>query len=151
MFGWNERQLVNAALTALGQDIASDDGKKTASQLLNLLQRLYYELRNLGQAPQDRALNYSATNAFQAGSVMVEQVLKVQQDKDTYNGVFELDSISVERSPFCRIDSDCWDVYLKFFYPNNVLLARDLYSYTVDVSDTFPVFIGPTRKWSVPT
>ena len=29
--------------------------------------RIYFDLRNLGVTPEDRALNYAATNAFQAG------------------------------------------------------------------------------------
>ena len=32
--------------------------------------------------------------------------------------VIRLDAITVEKSPICRLDSDCWDVKLKFFDPD---------------------------------
>ena len=46
----------------------------------------------------------------------------------TYNGSAflgeQLDSILVDKSPFCRMDSDCWDVKLKFFDPDNNQRAK---------------------------
>jgi hypothetical protein len=75
----------------------------------SFLNRIYYDLRNLGTTSQDRALNFAATNAFQAASTFAEAVATEM----------ELDSITVEKSPFCRLDSDCWDVKLKFFDPEN--------------------------------
>jgi hypothetical protein len=59
-----------------------------------------------------------------------------------------LDNITVERSPFCRIDSDCWDVVIKFFDPDNVLRSKLNFRFTVDVSDIMPVTLGPVRSWS---
>jgi hypothetical protein len=167
MYAWNERQLILQVLRALKIDPDSDAAKGpfgVISQTKNFLARVYYELRNLGQTSQERALNFSATNAFQIAGVVAEVVLKANAIAATTtvggsapagfpnpSGLFALDSITVSRSPFCRIDSDCWDVILKFFYPNNVLVARDLFSFTIDVSDSYPVPIGPTRQWSVPT
>jgi hypothetical protein len=89
---------------------------------------------------QDRALNFASTNAFQAASTFAETVA---------TGV-ELDSIIVEKSPFCRLDSDCWDVKLKFFDPENSRRAKKLFRFTIDVSDIIPVTLGEVRSWSTP-
>jgi hypothetical protein len=95
-------------------------------------------LRNLGQTPAERAMNFSATNAFQTAAVFA----------DPASHRMQLDTILVERSAFCRKDSDCWDVKLRFFNPANVLEARRVSRFTVDVSDVYPVLVGPIRTWS---
>src|SRR5262249_3335082 len=104
MAAWNEHQLIDAAMEAVRQarekqglaPLTQDEYRTARSLFLSFLQRLYYELRNLGQTSQERALNYSATNAFQAGSIMAEQAEKVYEKKEIYGGLFELDSISTE-------------------------------------------------------
>ncbi len=48
-----------------------------------------------------------------------------------------------------RINSDCWDVKLKFFDPENGSRARKVYLFTIDVSDRIPVTLGQVRSWSV--
>ncbi len=111
--------------------------RRTLSSFLN---RIYYDLRNLGQISQDRALNFAATNAFQAAQTFSEAV----------GAGIELDSINVSKSPFCRLDSDCWDVQLKFFDPENSRRARKVFRFTIDVSDLIPVTLGEVRSWSSP-
>ena len=156
MYAWSESQLILHVLKVFNIDPESEQGKAARHQLRNFLARVYYELRNLGQTSQERALNYAATNAFQAASIIVELATKFPPEPPREGQpqrplpAFELQSISVEKSPFCRIDSDCWDVFLKFFYPDNIYKARDLYSYTIDVSDPYPVSIGTLRTWSTP-
>lgn len=59
----------------------------------------------------------------------------------------QLQSLEVERSPFCRKDSDCWDVKIRFFDPENVLRAKRVIRYTIDVSDIMPVTLGEVRVW----
>ena len=59
-----------------------------------------------------------------------------------------LDTINVEKSPFCRMDSDCWDVKLRFFDPENTRRARKVFRFTLDVSDLQPVTLGDVRTWS---
>lgn len=123
--------------------VVLDAAKQTQGvkdRLRNFLDRVYYELRNLGQSPSDRALNYAATNAFQSLTAFSDPVVDN----------LELDLIDVERSPICRKDSDCWDIKLRFFDPENVLRARLVERYTVDVSDTFPVLVGEVRIWHEP-
>ena len=63
-------------------------------------------------------------------------------------GLYTLDGISVSKSPFCRMDSDCWDVKLTFFDPENDRRARMVMRFTVDVSDELPVTLGPVRHWT---
>ncbi|MTJ20020.1 PatA/PatG family cyanobactin maturation protease [Dolichospermum sp. UHCC 0352] len=140
MYGWKVNSLVDAALqtvitgeTAPAQEIAM---RKALTSFLN---RVYYDLQNLGQLAKDRALNFSVTNAFQAASSFSQAISTGMQ----------LDSIEVEKSPFCRINSDCWDVKLKFFDPENGRRAKKVFLFTIDVSDRIPVTLGQVRSWSV--
>ena len=66
MFKWQSHELIAAAKAAVGSDVAADD------HIFNFLNRVYYELRNFGVAPQDRALNFAATNAFQTQVAFAE-------------------------------------------------------------------------------
>ncbi len=104
----------------------------------NILDRIYYEIRNLGLTSQERALNHAATDAF--------QILETLNDLDPGT---ELDSIEVEKSPMCRPGSDCWDVKLVFFYTENINKSNKVYRFTIDVSDVIPVTVGDIRSWSV--
>jgi cyanobactin maturation PatA/PatG family protease len=108
--------------------------------LENYLTRIYYEFRNMGLTPQDRAMNFSGTNAF---------VVAGSFDQAAAKGL-ELDEIGVERSPICRQDSDCWDVKITFFDPKDTLSKpRTVFRFTVDVSDVVPVIVGPVRQWQM--
>ena len=40
-----------------------------AENVSNFLNRIYYKMRNLGVTAEERALNYSATNAYQVTAV----------------------------------------------------------------------------------
>lgn len=140
MYGWKVNTLVGAALQAVGADAEEADEETMRRTLGSFLNRVYYDLRNLGKTSQDRALNFAVTNAFVAASTFAPAVA---------NGM-ELDSITVEKSPFCRLDSDCWDVKLKFFDPENSRRAKKIYRFTIDVSDLIPVTMGEVRSWSSP-
>lgn len=111
---------------------------RVSGGLSNFLSRIYYDLRNLGVAGEERALNYTATNAIQIAAVI---------QRTTTEGL-ELDSISVKRSPVCRPDSECYDVELAFFNPDNTNMADRVHRFTVDVSDVVPVTIGSVRSWA---
>jgi len=143
MYEWNTNQLVNLAVQAarsgVTQSQAAQQEDATRASLKEFLQRMYYEFRNLGQTSQERALNFAATNAFQAAQALTEATGRGMQ----------LDAIETEKSPFCRMDSDCWDVKLKFFDPENDRRAKKVFRFTVDVSDTMPVTIGEMRSWSI--
>lgn len=127
---WSTSELLNSS--------KKSDGAKVTDAAWNFLERVYYELRNKGLEPEHRALNYSATNAFNARTVFTDAV-KMK---------YELDSIDVERAPIARQNSDAWDVKLSFFDPENTNRARRVYRYTVDVADSMPVTIGDIRIWS---
>lgn len=53
------------------------------------------------------------------------------------------------KSPICRPDSDCWDVELQMFDPENERRANRVYRYTVNVSEVLPVTVGTVRTWAV--
>jgi hypothetical protein len=142
MYSWNTSALVQAVVGAPPGARASAAGREQHARrmaaLQNFLERVYHELRNLGVSPQERAINYAATNGFEAGRIF-ESAL--QQN-------MELDSIIVVRSPVGRQGSDSWDVELYFFYPERqVQTVRRVFRYTVDVSDIVPVTVGPVRSW----
>lgn len=140
MYGWKVNTLVSAAIETVQTTVGDAQEAAIRRTLGSFLNRIYYDLRNLGTTSQDRALNFAATNAFQAASTFAEAVA---------TGM-ELDSITVEKSPFCRLDSDCWDVKLKFFDPENSRRAKKVFRFTVDVSDLIPVTLGEVRTWSTP-
>ena len=132
MFGWSIKDLVSAT--------ASNRTKEEVDGIKNFLERIYYEVRNLGTTAQERAMNYAATNAFQVEEVFANAI-KIDM---------KLDSIGVERSPICRPGSDCWDVKLVFFNPAKRLeQARHVYRFTIDVSEVIPVAVGKVRDWDL--
>ncbi|MDM3859960.1 MAG: PatA/PatG family cyanobactin maturation protease [Aphanizomenon gracile PMC644.10] len=140
LYGWKVNTLVQAAIETVQAQVTEAQEGSIRRTLGSFLSRIYYDLRNLGTTSQDRALNFASTNAFQAASTFAEAVA---------TGM-ELDSITVEKSPFCRLDSDCWDVKLKFFDPENSRRAKKLFRFTIDVSDIIPVTLGEVRSWSTP-
>jgi hypothetical protein len=107
------------------------------NKIREYLERIYYEFRNLGVTPQERALNLSATNTFQIAEVMAAATA----------ADMGLDTIMVEKSPICRPDSDCYDVKLQFFNLNDSRRAGKVFRFTIDVSDVIPVTIGRVRSW----
>ncbi|NEP54489.1 MAG: PatA/PatG family cyanobactin maturation protease, partial [Moorea sp. SIO3C2] len=140
MYGWTINTLVDNAIEAVREQQENADEAAIRKSLTAFLHRVYYDLRNLGQADRDRAINYAAINAFQAAESISEAVAIGM----------ELHSIEVEKSPFCRYDSNCWDVKLKFFDPDHGRRAKKIYRFTIDVIDLVPVTLGHVRSWSVP-
>ncbi|MEO1259682.1 MAG: PatA/PatG family cyanobactin maturation protease [Bacteroidota bacterium] len=141
MYNWNIEALTNSIVgqpPAKGTDRSAYEQKSSAIE--NFLQRIYHELQNLGVAPQERAINYAATNALNVANIFTETL----QDN------MQLDTIEVEKSAVCRMGADCWDVLLTFFDPENQMTrARRVFRFTIDVSDVSPVMIGAVRSWSV--
>ncbi len=140
MYGWKINSLIQAVLAQIATET---ERGKIESSLRNFLSRVYYDLRNLGQTSQERALNFASTNVFQYADILS----KILVGK---NVVMQLNDINVVRSPFCRKDSDCWDVKLKFFDPENERRANRVLRYTIDVSDIMPVTLGIPRQWDEP-
>jgi cyanobactin maturation PatA/PatG family protease len=136
MYGWSVAALIENLRQAYPAGPSAED---YSNKIREYLERIYYEFRNLGTTPQERALNFSATNAFQIADVM---------STGTAADV-GLDTITVEKSPICRPDSDCYDVKLQFFNLQDSRRAGKVYRFTVDVSAAIPVSIGRVRSWSV--
>lgn len=135
IYAWNTDQIVEAACAASDQD-----EEAVKEELRAFLDRIYYELRNMGQTLQERAMNYAATNAFNLTNVF---------SKANENSLF-LDTIEVDTSPICRPDSECWDVKLVFFNPADQFnTARRVFRFTIDVSDIVPVLVGRIRDWAI--
>ncbi len=139
MYGWKVNSLIESALQTVSAEQETADETLMRRSLSSFLNRVYYDLRNLGQMARDRALNFAATNAFQAVQTFSEAVAMGM----------ELHSIDVEKSPFCRYGSECWDVKLKFFDPDHGLRAKRVFRFTIDVSDRTPVTLGLVRSWAV--
>ena len=112
-----------------------------------LLDKVYYQFRNLGQAPGDRALNYAGTNAFQLSSTIAEGLLSGLYVPGKEANFYTLDTIRVAKSLYDRIDSDCWDVTVNFFDPENDRRANVTYLFTIDVSDDLPVSLAPVHRF----
>jgi hypothetical protein len=134
LYGWEVNRLVDAAQALVGRI----DVDAVSKSLREFLTRVYYDLRNLGATSRDRAMNFAATNAFQAANTIASAV----------SLGMALDAIQVEKSPFGRMDSDCWDVKLRFFDPENSRRAKRVFRFTIDVSDSLPVTLGDVREWS---
>jgi cyanobactin maturation PatA/PatG family protease len=148
LYAWQVNALVDAVVNTVSPEASEPDTLSMRRSLKSFLHRVYYDLRNLGQLDRDalragfanRALNFAATNAFQAASTFALAIA---------SGM-ELHSIDVEKSPFCRLNSNCWDVKLKFFDPENGRRAKKIYRFTIDVVNIMPVTLGEVRSWSVP-
>ena len=111
MFAWNVNTLINVVLDAVKdkqkkltpQQIKDkalpppEEGvNKARDSLRNFLDRIYFDLRNLGQTPAERALNFTATNAFQAAVVFADSASQgMQLDCITT----EAQSVLSERTP----------------------------------------------------
>lgn len=131
MYSWTLDALVSAGSEGEGAPEVQADVK-------NFLQRIYHETRNLGSTPQERAINYAASDASQPKAVFFEALS---------NGL-KLRDIRVERSPICNPGSDCLDVKLTFFNPMRRLeQALEAFRFTIDVTDVIPVTVGEVRRW----
>jgi cyanobactin maturation PatA/PatG family protease len=139
IYGWQVNALVAAAVATASPDPSEPENVSMRRALKSFLHRIYYDLRNLGHLDRDRALNFAATNAFQAASTFATAI----------NSGMGLDTIEIEKSPFCRLNSNCWDVKLKFFDAENGRRAKKIYRFTIDVANIMPVTLGEVRSWSV--
>lgn len=140
MCSWSTDVLVDEVLKKF--TMTKDKKKGVNEAIMALLQRVYYEFRNLGIAAQERAINYIFTNIFSTAESIIDAL-------DVFKESLALDTIEAVESPICRHSSECWEVKLFFFDPENVLKPRKVYLITVDVSDVVPVTVGPVRSWFV--
>jgi hypothetical protein len=144
MYSWRTTDLLNRARPIIDEQLAARADRRKAAGLpaeqpevsdqlvRDVLNKLYYEYRNLGVTSPDRAMNYAATNIFSLTRVLAQALGDGKS----------LDRIDVVKSPYGRVDSDCWDVMLKFLDPENTNRAYSVFRYTLDVSDKLPVTMG---------
>ncbi|MET9894444.1 S8 family serine peptidase [Streptomyces sp. NPDC006465] len=155
VYTWNEAALVRAVIADLmddagqnndapGELLSDDDMRRT---LRAFLDKIYYQFRNLGQSSADRALNYAGTNGFLFGSQLKDGILSGKTVAGSSNNPWALDTITVSKSPYCRPGSDCQDVVVSFFDPDNDRRARRSYQFTFDVSDELPVSLAPVHTF----
>ena len=152
LFEWNVRRLVDQVIAAikgrpenLNNPDFDEDRVRRLVQIF--LDKVYFECRNLGAAPADRALNFAATNAFQFASGIAQGLVAGELVPSASNSLYSLDSIEVQKSPYCRMDSDCWDVLITWFDPENERRARSIFQFTIDVSDELPVSLAPAHQY----
>lgn len=149
LYGWEESKLVDNVLDNV-QRTREDMPRGTISLAIrSFLDKIYYELRNLGQSPPDRALNYAGTNVFQLTEYLIDAILAARDVPGRSENLYVLDTIEVTKSPYCRMDSDCWDVKVTFFDPEELRRARKVLLYTMDVSDVMPVSLAPVHQFLV--
>jgi cyanobactin maturation PatA/PatG family protease len=152
IFTWHEKALVDAAVSAALADprVAGQDTMDEATlrqTVAALMDKVYYQFRNLGQAPADRALNFAGTNAFQLSSTIAQGLLSGLYVPGPQANFYALGGITVAKSLYDRIDSDCWDVSINFFDPENDHRANVTYLFTIDVSDDYPVSLAPAHRF----
>ncbi len=149
LFSWEETALVDEILEAIEHEPGDFNPDWTRLTIRAFLDKIYNQLRNLGRNPADRALNYAATNAFTFAAGVGQGLLSARNMPGDNSNLYTLDTISVSKSPYGRIDSDCWDVQVTFFDPESDQRARAVYEFTIDVSDDLPVSVAPTRQYLI--
>lgn len=144
---WNESALVDQVVDVLGRTHERFDEGRVKHLIRVFLDKVYFECRNLGQSSPDRALNFAATNAFQVAAGVVDGLLSGEIVPGSENSLYCLASIEVKRSPYCRMDSDCWDILIAWFDPENERRAKSVFQFTIDVSDEQPVSLAPAHRY----
>jgi cyanobactin maturation PatA/PatG family protease len=143
MYNWTTNALVEAVCgkpSAPKKGDEEDNYAQKAESVKNFLERVYHELRNLGVSSEDRALNYSVTNALNVAKIF-EARLKDQM---------QLDTVQVVESSIRKQGVERRDVLLTFFDPRRRQdRARKIDRFAVDVSDIVPVMVGGVSSWDV--
>ncbi|MFI1398652.1 S8 family serine peptidase [Streptomyces sp. NPDC020681] len=154
LYTWNEALLVESVVREVTDDftirkltLEEERLDKLRTTIRALLDKIYWQFRNLGQSSADRALNAAGTNAFLVGSEIKDGVLSAKHVPGKDDNFYTLDTVKVSKSPFCRPGSDCQEVILDFFDPENERRARVSYLFTFDVSDELPVSLAPVHKF----
>lgn len=138
-----------------GQTVAKARIGMSDAELNNLilafLNKIYYQFRNLGQSSADRALNFAGTNTYMIADTVKDGLLSGSMvpgpNDEGRQHMYALDSIQVSKGPYCRPGSDCQDVTVTFFDPENDQRAKVSYLFTYDVSYHLPVSLAPVHQF----
>lgn len=118
----------------------SENGTVPQELYQDFLDRVYYELRNAGVTPEERAIKFAATKAFPLDDIIIQAARE--------NLV--LDNISVAAGGWCRPGSECRDVVLSSFHlQRRQNTGRQAFRLTVDVIEALPVMIGSVHSWYI--
>jgi hypothetical protein len=99
--------------------------------------------RNAGQTSAQRAVNYAMAWGW-------ERRLGTDDGNagpDT-SAQLEIDRVDAVKSPVCRPGSDCHDVAVELFHPDEPGKARQVHRLCVDVSGVIPVVLEYDVQWS---
>ncbi len=150
---WSQARMLDILLDAVrhssqGIELTEPDRVTLTGKIRRIIERLDHSVRNPGLAPEHRALNHAATRLFVAlgevaGELMTNDPAAVGATARTY----ELDDIVVKPSEIGYAGSDCWDVEVSFFNPNNKEEALVVVAQTIDVNDTIPALTDKPRKF----
>ncbi|MGW1957575.1 cyanobactin maturation protease PatG family protein [Streptomyces sp. NPDC001920] len=148
LYTWHESLLVDAVIHQI-----KDEAAKTGTEVRNMdelrltirsfLDKIYYQFRNLGQTSADRALNFMGTNTYSFSNLLAQGLLSASKVPGSSNNLYALDTVTVTKSPYCRVGSDCQDVTVTFYDPEDERRSRLSYQFTIDVSDELPVTLAP--------
>ncbi|MCZ0980643.1 hypothetical protein O1L60_21235 [Streptomyces diastatochromogenes] len=152
LYTWYEEALINAVIKKIDAEARTQSIKVRNRDELHLtirsfLDKIYNQFRNLGQTSADRALNFMGTNAYSFSKQIAEGLLSASKVPGSSRNLYSLDTITVTKSPYCRIGSDCQDVTVTFYDPEDERRSRLSYQFTVDVSDELPVTLAPVHTF----
>jgi hypothetical protein len=117
-----------------------------SSALQSYLERIHFELRNMGAHAHERALNFAASYAT------IQQLSRFSS-KSLFGAMFEqgmvLEDLAIRRNDRCRPEGDCWDVLFRFFNPaSNTEWSRPIFRLTADVSTVKPLVLRQLQRWN---
>lgn len=149
---WSQARMLEVLLSAVrhatGIQMSEADRKQVKSKIRSILERLDHAVRNPGLNPEHRALNHASTRLFSVlGAVAAELIANEKADIGKAAKTYELDDIVVKPSEIGYAGSDCWDVEVSFFNPENQHEALVVVSQTIDVNDTIPALTDKPRKF----
>ncbi|MBT2439688.1 hypothetical protein J7E93_06040, partial [Streptomyces sp. ISL-36] len=152
LYTWYESVLVDAVIDQITEEAARDkvavrNVDELRLTIRSFLDKIYYQFRNLGQTSADRALNFMGTNAYSFSNMLAQGLLSSSKVPGSSKNLYALDTITVTKSPYCRVGSDCQDVTVTFYDPEDERRSRLSYQFTVDVSDELPVTLAPVHTF----
>jgi hypothetical protein len=142
-----------ARLHTMIEDALRDSANNaTISALAGVMSRFDHVLmhlddivRNRGLSAQDRALNYAATRIVDILPEIADSLVVPNNNSVT---VYELDSVATPvKSEIGPPGSNCWEVEISFFNPDNAFAARVIVSQAIDVSDIIPYRIEKPKQY----
>lgn len=152
LYTWREEKLIDAVMEQIKKEATAQKIKVRNEDELRLtirsfLDKIYNQFRNLGQTSADRALNFMGTNAYSFSNQIAQGLLSASKVPGSSKNLYSLDTINVTKSPYCRLGSDCQDVTVTFYDPEDERRSRLSYQFTVDVSDELPVTLAPVHTF----